>query len=123
MPITSRQAIKLVAVALVLTVAPTISYAKAPSFYHYYYVFKNSFNVCGDLIEEVFNNADKNWHFPRQSLRQHSATFSVGDVRGSLRCLAKQANESWVVIVVTGNDSGKTKDLFDELKIGICGNC
>lgn len=110
--------------ALLSLLSPTISYAGTPAFYHYYYVYKSAFDVCGDLVNEVYDNTDKNWHFPKSNVRQHSAVFSVGDVRGSLRCLTKKSNESWVVIVATGNDSGKTRNLYDELKIGVCGgNC
>ena len=107
--------------AVFAAVAPV--HAKAPAYYHYYYVYPDSMNWCGKLVNEVFENTDRNWRFPQKKLTSTTAAFSKGDVRGFLRCLAKQPKESWVVIVTTGNDSRKTKDLFEELRLGVCGKC
>ena len=106
-----------------LALSPAIAVAKAPTYYHYYYVYPESISWCGKLVNEVFKNTNKNWLFTKKKTTKTTAAFSVGNVRGSLRCLAKQSKESWVVIVTTGNDSRKTKDLFEELRLGVCGNC
>ena len=106
-----------------LTFIPAIAFAKTPTYYQYYYVYPESITWCGKLVDEVLTNTDKNWHFTEKKLTDTTAAFSVGDVRGFLRCLAKQSKESWVVIVTTGNDSNKTKDLFEELRLGVCGKC
>ena len=110
-------------VACTLTCIPAISLAKQPAYYHWYHVYPESMTLCGELVGEVFRNTDKNWRFTEKKLTDTTAAFSVGDVRGFLRCLAKQSKESWVVIVTTGNDSKKTKDLFEELRLGVCGEC
>jgi len=102
---------------------PTISSAGVPAYYHYYYVYPDSITWCGKLVEEVFRNTDKNWHFTKKNLTKTAAAFSVGSERGFLRCLSKQSKESWVVIITTGNNSRKTKDLFEELRLGVCGKC
>ena len=114
----------------VLVVACTLSMAfilaislARPALYYHYYRYPDSMTWCGKLVEEVFKNTDKNWHFTKKKFTKSRAAFSVGDVRGTLRCLAKQSKESWVVIITTGNDSRKTKDLFEELRLGICGKC
>jgi hypothetical protein len=106
-----------------MAVYPAISHAKKPSFYHYYYVYPNSMTWCGKLVNEVFKNTNKNWRFTRKKVTETTAAFSVGNERGFLRCLAKKSNESWVVIIASGNDAGKTKDLFEELRVGVCGKC
>ena len=110
-------------IASSLTVTPAIALAKAPAYYHYYYVYPESMKWCGELVEEVFTNTNKNWHFTKKKITKTTAAFSIGNERGFLRCLAKQSKESWVVIITTGNDSKKTKDLFEELRLGICGKC
>ena len=117
--------IQVFAVACTLSMAftPTISLAKVPTYYHYYYVYPDSMTWCGKLVKEVFENTNNNWHFTKKKLTKTTAAFSVGDVRGFLRCLAKQSKESWVVIITTGNNSSKTKLLFGDLKVGVCGNC
>jgi hypothetical protein len=109
------------ALGFVLAPAPTL--ARMPAYYHYYYIYPNNMTWCGELVNEVFKNTDRNWRFTQKKVKRTAATFSVGDVRGALRCLAKQSNASWVVITTTGNDSRKTKDLFEELRLGICGTC
>jgi hypothetical protein len=109
--------------ALSLALAPGLTHAATPAFYHYYYVYPNSMTWCGKLVEEVFDNTNKNWNFTKKSIKTTTASFSVGNVRGFLRCLAKGSKESWVVIIATGNDGTKTKDLFEELRVGICGKC
>lgn len=115
--------LQIFAIACSLAIIPAITVAKVPTYYHYYYVYPNSMTWCGKLVEEVFKNTNKNWHFTKNKLTKITAAFSVGNVRGFLRCLAKQSKESWVVIVTTGNDSNKTKDLFEELRLGVCGKC
>jgi len=115
--------LQVLAAACILTFIPAISLAKTPAYYHYYYVYPETMTWCGKLVEEVFTNTDRNWHFTEKKLTDTTAAFSVGDVRGFLRCLAKQSKESWVVIITTGNDSKKTKDLFEELRLGVCGKC
>ena len=117
------KSLQVFAAACALTFIPAIAFAKTPTYYHYYYVYPESITWCGKLVDEVFTNTDKNWHFTEKKLTDTTAAFSVGDVRGFLRCLAKQSKESWVVIVTTGNDSKKTKDLFEELRLGVCGTC
>lgn len=102
---------------------PAVSHAQPPSFYHYYYVYPQPMSWCGKLVDEVFKNADKNWRFTNKELTETAASFSVADVRGRLRCLTKQPKETWIVIITTGNDAVKTKDLFEELRLGICGRC
>ena len=115
--------LRIFAIACGLTIIPTITAAQVPAYYHYYYVYPDSMNWCGKLVEEVFKNTNKNWNFTKKELTKTTAAFSVGNVRGFLRCLAKKSKESWVVIVTTGNDSSKTKDLFEELRLGVCGKC
>jgi hypothetical protein len=117
------KSLQVLAGACALIFIPTIAFAKTPTYYHYYYVYPESITWCGKLVAEVFTNTDKNWHFTEKKLTDTTAAFSVGDVRGFLRCLAKQSKESWVVIITTGNDSNKTKDLFEELRLGVCGKC
>jgi len=111
------------AAASILLFIPVKSLAKTPAYYHYYYVYPETMTRCGELVEEVFTNTDRNWHFTEKKLTDTTAAFSVGDVRGFLRCLAKHSKESWVVIITTGNDSKKTKDVFDERLLGVCGKC
>lgn len=111
------------AFASILPFVPIISLANAPAYYHYYYVYPETMTWCGKLVEEVFTGTDRNWHFTEKTITDTTAAFSVGEVRGFLRCLAKQSKESWVVIITTGNDSKKTKDLFEELRLGVCGKC
>lgn len=111
------------AAACTLAFIPAISLAAPPAFYHYYYVYPESMSRCGKLVEEVATNANKNWKFARMKLTTTTASFSVGDVRGFLRCLAKEQKESWAVIITTGNNSKDTKDLFEELRVGVCGKC
>lgn len=111
------------AAASILLVMPVMSIAKTPAYYHYYHVYPESITWCGKLVEEVFRNTDKNWHFTEKKITDTTAAFAVGEVRAFLRCLAKQSKESWVVIITTGNDSKKTKDLFEELRLGVCGKC
>ena len=53
----------------------------------------------------------------------HRLSQIHGRVRGVLRCLSKNADSAWVVIMSTGNDGAKTKLLFDALRVGVCGNC
>ena len=117
--------IKVLAVicAYSITFSSVISFAKPPTYYHYYYVYQNSMKWCGKLVKEVFENTNKNWGFTSKKLTKTTAAFSVSDVRGFLRCLAKQPNESWVVVITTGNNSNKTNELFEELRLGICGKC
>ena len=111
------------AFALAMVLAPARSLAGMPAFYHYYYVYPDDMETCGRLVREVVKNTDRNWRFTRKDVRNRAATFSVGEVRGSLRCLAKQPKASWVVITATGNGGRKTKDLFEELRLGVCGTC
>ena len=106
-----------------LAFIPAIAFSKTPTYYHYYYVYPDSMTWCGKLVDEVFTNTNRNWRFTRKKLTKTTAAFSVGNVRGFLRCLSKQSKESWVVIVATGNDSNKTKVLFEELRLGVCGRC
>lgn len=100
-----------------------VSHAATPAFYHYYYVYSNSMHWCGKLLEEVFENTNNNWQFTKKSIKKTAISFSKGNVRGVLRCLSKKSDESWVVIIATGNDGKKTKDLFEELRLGVCGEC
>jgi hypothetical protein len=120
-----RSMVKIIgfACALGIAMAPAPALARMPAYYHYYYIYPNNMTWCGELVREVFKNTDRNWRFTRKKVKSTAATFSVGEVRGSLRCLAKQSNASWVVITTTGNDSRKTKYLFEELRLGICGTC
>jgi len=99
------------------------TYAAQPAFYHYYYVYPDSMEWCGKLVHEVYENTNRNWHFTKHDLTKTTASFSVGNLRGILRCLSKGQKESWVVIMSTGNDGHKTKDLFEELRLGVCGEC
>ncbi len=119
--------IAIVFTIVMLGLAATPSQAKPPAFYHYYYVFPESMSRCQSLINEVFRNTDRNWDFTRSNVNGGRAFFSVRDIRGSMRCLSISADRTWVVVVTAGNDrSGdrlKTKDLFDELLLGICGRC
>ena len=108
---------------LSMACVPTTSLAAVPAYYHYYYVYQDSMTWCGKLVGEVFSNTDRNWRFTEKKLTETTAGFSVGDVRGFLRCLAKQPKESWVVIITTGNNSAKTRELFEELRLGVCGKC
>jgi hypothetical protein len=117
------KSLRVFAAACAVIFISAIAFAKPPTYYHYYYVYPESMTWCGKLVDEVFTNSDKNWHFTEKKLTDTTAAFSVGDVRGFLRCLAKQSKESWVVIITTGNDSNKTKDLFEELRLGVCGKC
>lgn len=112
-----------IVIASSLTLVSSISLAKAPAYYHYYYVYPDSMHWCGKLVNEVFTNTNKNWRFNKKKVTNTTAAFSVGHERGVLRCLAKGTKESWVVIITTGNDSQKTKDLFEELRFGVCGSC
>ena len=115
--------LQIVVAACSLALVPAIAFSKMPTYYHYYYVYPDSMTWCGKLVDEVFTNTNKNWRFTRKKLTKTTAAFSVGNVRGFLRCLSKKPNESWVVIIATGNGSKKTKDLFEELRLGVCGKC
>ena len=123
MTLARRILVLAVAGTLSMVFVPAVSLAKAPAYYHHYYVYPDSMTWCGKLVKEVFRNANRNWRFTKRKVSNTAASFSVGDVRGTLRCLAKKSKESWVVITTAGNNSSRTKDLFEELRLGVCGRC
>ena len=74
---TLSKKLQVFAIACSLALVPAISIAKVPMYYHYYYVYPDSMIWCGNLVEEVFKNTNKNWYFTKMKLTKAQQHFPL----------------------------------------------
>jgi hypothetical protein len=107
----------------VIALATTPAYAKLPVLYVWYYNYDNSPTWCKNLAWETLQNTDKNWHFTRKKYGTNSNWFQLKETRGHVNCSSRAGDKSLVTIVVTGSDNQEASDVFEEIKLGVCGKC
>jgi len=73
--------IQVLMIASSLTFIPVISLANAPAYYHYNYVYPDFMKWCGKLVQEIFANTNKNWHFTKKKLTKITAAFPIDNER------------------------------------------
>ncbi|MEM7742648.1 MAG: hypothetical protein AAF409_02960 [Pseudomonadota bacterium] len=106
--------IKAIAAAALLTFAATTAEA-TPAFYHWYQKWDGKMSECRTLLERAANNVNAE----QGDINKYSALFKRSDVIGSMRCLSRGGNKTWVVIIASGDDGGLTEAMFNRMRAAL----
>jgi hypothetical protein len=110
------------AIALIFTFATSTAHAKPPAFWHWYHAYSQPLETCGMLLKEAMQNIQQNWDLDGGDINKYNASFVSGNTRGFMRCLKRNDNASWVVLITSGGGE-KAKTMFQDMKVVVCGDC
>lgn len=106
--------IKAIAAAALLTFAASTAHA-TPAFYHWYQKWDGQMSDCRALLKR----AAKNVNADQGDINQYDAFFVREDVVGSMRCLSRGSNKTWVVIIASGDHGGRTEAIFNRMRAAL----
>lgn len=106
----------LAATALGLAPVPLLA---APAFYHWYHAYDAPMSTCSQLLKEAARNVSAD----SGDVNRYNASVRLDGARGFLRCLSRGSGKSWVVIISVADRKAEAKELFERMRLVVCGDC
>lgn len=105
------------AVAAVLAL-PTAGAAQ-PAFLQWYHAYDAPIATCSELIKEAAGNVSAD----SGDVKKYQAKVGLNGARGIMRCLSRGSGKSWVVILAYADQRAPAKEIFERMRLVICGDC
>ena len=76
-------------------------------------------STCSDLIKEAAGNVSAD----SGDVDRYKARVGLDGARGVMRCLSRGSGKSWVVILAYADKRAPAKEIFERMRLVICGDC
>lgn len=104
--------------AVAIALAP-MSTVAAPAFYHWYHAYDEPMSTCSELLKEAARNVSAD----SGDVNRYNASVRLDGARGFMRCLSRGKGKSWVVIISVADRKDHAKELFERMRLVVCGEC